>query len=70
MSTPDRLDERWGYCPACERWRLSDAWEDGGYPARCPACGSAPDPLERFDGVVGSIELRLVADAAAAGTTC
>lgn len=62
MSPTGTLGTRWGYCPACERWRVSDAWEDGGRPAHCPACGTAPDPLERFEGAVGTIVLRLVPD--------
>lgn len=62
MRATDGLRPRWGYCPACERWRVTAAWEVGGSPARCPACGTAPDPLERFDGAVGTTVLWLAPD--------
>ncbi len=53
------LGARWGYCAQCERWRVSDAWEDAGTPARCPVCGTVPDPLECVVGTVGTTVLRL-----------
>lgn len=46
----------WGFCPGCERWRLSDAWGD---PAACPGCGAAPSPLEQWADGAGRILLVL-----------
>lgn len=51
---------RWGFCPRCERWRLSNHWEAADEPARCPVCGADPDCLEAFDGQVGSTVLHLI----------
>ena len=62
MSAAGGLLARWGYCPACERWRLTAAWEGSGPPARCPACGTAPDPLEHVQGAVGTTVLWLAPD--------
>ena len=53
---------RWGYCPRCERWRLTDAWNRDGGRARCPVCASAPDPLETVDGAHFRLVLHLAAD--------
>lgn len=44
-----------GFCELCELWRL----EEWGEPARCPACGCAPDPLERIVEGVGHVSLAL-----------
>lgn len=53
---------RWGYCPRCERWRLTDAWDRDAGPPRCPVCGSRPDPLEHHDGTSFSVLLHLGGD--------
>ncbi|MBO0775022.1 MAG: hypothetical protein J2P34_01805 [Actinobacteria bacterium] len=46
----------WGFCPGCDRWRLSGAWGD---PAACPVCGTPPDPLEQWSGRTGRVLLLL-----------
>ncbi len=47
---------RWGFCPGCERWQLTAGWGD---PPACPACGSPPDPLERWADGTGRVLLVL-----------
>lgn len=55
-SPPGPVPALWGFCPACERWRHSGGW---GQPPRCPACGAAPDPMERWVAGTGRIEIVL-----------
>lgn len=72
------VPDRWGFCPSCERWRLSGAWHSDARSGeaegpRCPVCGTPPDALEAFEGRTGTLVLHLVhtapshAAAAAAG---
>lgn len=42
------LDELWGFCGECERWRRSGEWADVDGP-RCPFCGQRPLLIERLE---------------------
>lgn len=66
LPTAPAAPARWGFCPHCERWRLSDAWGEPGDQPRCPVCGTPPDSLETFHGATGSLVLHLVHTAAPA----
>jgi hypothetical protein len=46
---------RWGFCEACELWRL----EHWGEPAACPWCGAAPNPVEQVENGIGRVQLSL-----------
>jgi hypothetical protein len=46
---------RWGFCEACELWRL----EQWGEPAACPWCGAAPNPVEQVENGIGRVQLSL-----------